>query len=123
MWPHQRYQHQSNLDNSERLDPPPNRARIAQNVLLLAVATKIPIHSVELPNPANEIGTKTEAVARELKTRLRRKQKHHQAVVTHYVQKWKHANTIRCIHKAPTEEKLASLVFFDDPSLQDHSVI
>ena len=37
--------------------------------------------------------------------------------------KWKHANTTRCTHKAPTEEKLASLVFFDDPSLQDHSVI
>ncbi len=123
MWPHQRYPHQSNPDNAKRLDPPPNRAGIAQNVLLLAVATKIPIHGVELPNLANEIGMKAEAVAREPRTRLRRNQKHQQAVVTHYVQKWKHANTIRCIHRAPTEEKLASPVFSDDPLPRDHLAI
>ena len=122
MWPRHRYPHRSNLDNSGLLDPPPNRAGIAQNVLLPAAVTKIPIHGVELPSLVNEIETRTEAVARELKTRLRRKLKHQRAIVTHYVRKWKHVNTIRCIQKAPTEEKLASLVFFDDPSPQDHLV-
>ena len=83
-----------------------------------AVVIETQTRGVKLPSLVSEIETKVEDAAREPKTRLRRKLEHQQAVVTHYVRKWKHANTIRSIHKAPIEEKLASQVFSDDPSLQ-----
>ncbi len=77
-------------------------------------------HAVRLHSRVSEIEMKAEDAAREPKTRLRKKLEHQQAVVTHYVRKWKHVNTIESIHKAPIEEKLASQVFSDDPSPQDH---